>query len=77
MWFSAAFTARQSISRRKEGYHGRQRRKKRQRQSAKTESQPTDQKRQKEIADARSSLEDVGFAKAKPTIPEAFQLHMG
>ncbi|MDH3769577.1 MAG: hypothetical protein OET79_01130 [Nitrospirota bacterium] len=71
MWFGSTFTERQSISKRKEGYNGRQRRKKGQRQSSKTKSQPTEKKGKKEIAKALYSMEVVGFALAKPTIPEA------
>jgi hypothetical protein len=55
-------TKRKSISKRKEEHHGRQRREKGQRQSSKTESRPTEKKGKKEIAQALSSMEVVGFA---------------
>jgi hypothetical protein len=55
-------TKRESISQRKEEFYGRQRRKKGQRQSSKTESQPTEKKGKKEITEALSSMEVVGFA---------------
>jgi hypothetical protein len=57
MWFDSTFSERQFISKRKEGYHGRQRRKKGQRQSSKTKSQPTEKKGKKEIAQALSLME--------------------
>jgi len=63
-------TKRESISQRKEGYHGRQRWEKRQRQGSKTESQPTEKKGKEEIAEALSSMGVVGFAEAKPTLSE-------
>jgi hypothetical protein len=69
MWFRAAFIESKSHKERRK-YHGRQRRKKRQRQKSKAESQPTGEKRKKEIAEAFSSTAVVGFAYAKPTIPK-------
>jgi hypothetical protein len=62
MWLNEPSTERTSISERKEGYHGRQRREKRQRQSAKTESRTTEKKGQEEIVKVLSSREVVGFA---------------
>jgi hypothetical protein len=76
VWLNTPITTRRLIFSRKEGYYGRQRREKGQRQSAKTESQPTEKKGKKEIAEVLSSMEVVGFAQAKPTIFEALQLQI-
>jgi hypothetical protein len=76
MGLGTTFTEKQSILERKERYYGRQRREKGQRQSTKTESQPTEKKGKKEIAEELSSMEVVGFAQAKPTIFEALQLQI-
>ena len=62
MWLKEPSAERTSISQRKEDYHGRQRREKRQRQSAKAESRATEKKGQEEIAETLSSMEAVGFA---------------
>jgi len=62
MWLNEPSKERTSISQRKEGYHGRQRREKGQKQSSKTESRATEKKGQKEIVDAISFMDVVGFA---------------